>query len=481
MESRANRLEPKPRLYEDVAGRVARLIEQGTFRPGARLPSIRRLSRQWTVSITTVLGAYRLLEDEGLIEARPQSGYYVQPPVVELHGRPDSSRPTGAPTEVGMSELLMMIVRDTRDRDLVQLGAACPDPSLLPVERLNRTLMAAARDHGIVATCYDVPPGCEALRIQVARRAMTAGCTLAPHEIVITSGCQEALLLSLRAVCRTGDIVAVESPTFYGVFQALEMLGLQALEIPTHPRDGISLEALRYALEEHPIRACLVISNFNNPLGSCMPEERKRELVQLLTKRGVPLIEDDIYGDLAFAAERPKVAKAFDEAGTVLLCSSFSKTLASGYRVGWVAPGRFQPEVEHLKLVSNIATASLPQLAIAAFLAAGGYDHHLRRIRRLYARHVALVEQAVMDAFPKGTTVTRPSGGFVLWVEMPPSVDSVRLYEQALAAGITFAPGPLFSAKPKYRNCLRLNAACWSDRVADAIVRLGQLAAAEMG
>jgi DNA-binding transcriptional MocR family regulator len=220
-----------------------------------------------------------------------------------------------------------------------------------------------------------------------------------------------------------------------------------------------------------------VVSNFNNPLGSCMPEERKRALVRLLTEHGVPLIEDDVYGDLAFSAERPKVAKAFDEAGTVFLCSSFSKTLASGYRVGWVAPGRFQPQVERLKLVSNIATASLPQIAIAAFLAAGGYDHHLRRIRRLYARHVEQMVQAVRLSFPEGTTVTRPTGGFVLWVEMPPSIDSVRLYERALAAGITFAPGPLFSSKPKYRHCLRLNAACWSDRIEDAVARLGALAA----
>jgi DNA-binding transcriptional MocR family regulator len=480
MESTTTTVTPKSSLYERVADCIVRLIDEGTFRPGARLPSVRALSRQWQVSITTVLEAYRLLEDRGLIEARPQSGYYVRARFPEASAEPAISQPASAPTEVSIGERLMALLRAKRNPALVQLSAAIPDPAFLPTERLNRMLARVARDHAGEGAAYDLPPGCEALRVQVARRALTAGCALTPREIVTTTGCMEALFLSLRAVCRPGDAVAVEAPTYYGVLQTMELLGLRAVEIPTHPRDGMSLDALRYALDETPIRACLVISNFSNPLGSCMPEETKRELVALLAERDLPLIEDDIYGDLGFAGERPKVAKAFDRNGLVLLCSSFSKTLSPGYRVGWVAPGRFQAEVERFKFASSIASATLPQLAIAAFLAGGGYDHHLRRIRRLYARQVPLMAQAVSCAFPEGTKVTRPSGGFVLWVEMPPEVDSLRLYEQAMQAGITIAPGPLFSARQRFRNCIRLNAAYWSPRVESAIGTLGQLAASHV-
>jgi DNA-binding transcriptional MocR family regulator len=452
------------------------LIERGTFAPGARLPSVRGLSRQWQVSISTVLAAYRLLEDRGVIEARPQSGYYATSRFPEAAEEPEISRPALGPTEVSVGEVVMMVVRDTRDPSLVQLGAAVPDPVFLPVAKLNRLLAATARRQGNAAAGYDPPPGCEALRIQIARRALTAGCALTPHEIVTTSGCQEALLLCLRGLCRPGDTVAVESPTYYGLLQALEVLGLRAVEIPSHPRDGISLEALHYALETSPIRACLVISNFSNPLGSCMPDEKKRQLVAMLARCEVPLIEDDIYGDLYFGSERPKVAKAFDRKGLVLLCSSFSKTLSSGYRVGWVAPGRFQAEIERQKFVNTLATATLPQMAIAEFLEVGGYDRHLRSVRRAYARQVAQMGQAVSRVFPPGTRVTRPAGGFLLWVEMPLEVDSLQLYERALQSGITLTPGPLFSATGKYRHCVRLNAAYWSPGVEAAVVQLGRIA-----
>jgi len=471
----------KSKLYEEIAKQVSHLIDRGTFRPGDRIPSVRKLSHQQKISITTVLEAYRLLENRGLIEARPQSGYFVRARFPTLPAEPEISKPSQGPTRVSMGELVMMVLRDTHHPKLLQLGAAIPSPELLPTDKLNRTLSAMGRRHGVRGNSYDVPPGCQELRIQIARRALTAGCALTPDEVVTTSGCQEAIVLALRATCGPGDTVAIESPTFYGALQAMEMLGLRALEIPTHPRDGISLEALSSAIQGRPIRACLLIPNFSNPLGSCMPDRKKRELVELLSAYEIPLIEDDIYGDLSFSPERPKVAKAFDKKGLVLLCSSFSKTLAPGYRVGWVAPGRFKSEVERLKLVSNIGTVLLPQLAIAEFLANGGYDHHLRRIRRIYARQVALMAQAVSKFFPEGTRVTRPSGGFILWVELPEHVDSLELYELAVKSGITFAPGPIFSAEQKYRNFIRLNAARWSEKVEDALARLGQLAARREG
>lgn len=466
----------KTLLYEQVAGRIARLIERGTFRPGERIPSVRQLSRQQKVSITTALQAVRLLEDQGLVEARPQSGYYVRTHPAAALPEPDISSPEPDPTQVNVHELVMMVLRDTQNPNLIQLGAAMPHPDLLATEKLNRILSSVARRAGSASGAYDIPPGCEALRIQIAQRAINAGCHLAPGDIVTTSGCLEAISLSLRAICRPGDTVAIESPTYFGVLEAMESMGLQALEIPTHPRDGISLDALQFAVEHTPVRACIT-SNFNNPLGSCMPDENKEALVKLLAAHDIPLIENDVRGELAFSGQRPIAAKAYDRKELVLLCSSFSKDLSPGYRVGWVVPGKFKSTIEWLKYTTNVATATLPQLAIAEFLAGGGYDHHLRRIRRVYAQYVALLSQAVVRHFPQGTRLTRPLGGFVLWVQLPEYVDSLKLYKQALKAGITLTPGYIFSATRQYRSFIRLNAAFWSDEVERAMGRLGQLIA----
>ena len=467
---------PKINLYEEVAGRISHLIDQGTFKTGDRIPSVRALSQQLKVSISTVIEAYRLMEDRGRIEARPQSGYYVRASFPNLL-EPETSQPACEPTPVSSSDFIRLVRRDSANSGLLQLGAAHPNPRLLPLDKLSRTLASVVRKDAFLCSQYDILPGCEALRVQIARRVLGAGCALVPDQIITTNGCQEAMNLCLWAVCRPGDTVAIESPMFFGILQAIESQGLRALEIPTHPRDGISLDALRYAIEQNRVRACLVIPNFNNPLGSCIPDENKKALVEMLAEREIPLIEDDIYGELYFGAERPRVAKSFDTNGNVLLCSSFSKTIAPGYRVGWVAPGRYQSQVEHLKMAFNLAAATPTQMAVATFLAGGGYDHHLRRIRRVYARQVAAMVEAAARCFPKGTKVTRPAGGFVLWVEFPPYVDSLELYRRAVRSGITLAPGPIFSARQKYRHFIRLNTAFWTERVESAIETLGRLAA----
>lgn len=468
-------------LYEQVAGRIVALVEQGTFRPGERVPSVRSLSRQFQVSISTVLEAYGLLEDRGVIAARPQSGYYVRPRLPATPREPEISGLALNPSRVSISDLALMVVRDTMNPDFLPLGAAIPNPEFLPIGRLNRMMAQEGRRHPRQSVSYLFPPGYEKLRIQIARRAVTAGCALSHDEIVITNGCTEAIMLALRAVCRPGDTVAVDSPTFFNTLQAIAALGLRAMEIPSHPETGISLDALRYAVEHNPVQACMVIGNFNNPLGSLMPDLHKRELAAFLGKRAIPLIEDDIYGDLAYSHDRPTVAKAYDDKGLVLLCSSFSKTLAPGYRIGWIAPGRYLHEVMRLKAIHTCANAAPPQLAIAEFLANGGYDHHLRKVRRIYARQTALMGEAVGRSFPVGTRVSRPAGSFKLWVEMQEGSDSLRLYEQARAEGISIAPGPLFSAQDRFRNCFRLNAAFWSGEVERAIGTLGRLAAGLAG
>jgi DNA-binding transcriptional MocR family regulator len=467
----------KTPLYEQLAVEMAGQIERGTYRPGERIPSVRQASQERSLSITTVLQAYQMLEDRGYIEARPQSGYYVLPRPAAVAPEPGVSTASLDPSEVSIEELAIMVLRDTLNPDLVQFGAAIPDPELLPTGRLNRILASLIRNEEVPLHVSGVPEGYDELRIQVAQRAFHAGCSLSPAEIMITTGCTEALNLALRAVCKPGDLVAIESPSYFGILQILESQGLRALEIPTHHRDGISLEALRFALEHHQVSACITVSNFSNPLGSCMPDENKKELVELLAEREIPLIEDDIHGELYFSGQRPRVAKAYDREGLVLLCSSFSKDISPAYRVGWIAPGRFQGRFERLKMATNVGTPIITQLAIARFLKSGGYDHHLRRIRRAYAGKVAAMAQAVLRHFPSGTRVTSPAGGFLLWVQLPEGSDSLVLYRQALKSGITIAPGDLFSStSAKYSNYIRLNAAYMSEATLPALQRLGELA-----
>ncbi len=465
-------------LYEQVAERIHYLVEQGTLRPGDRVPSIRSLSKQLQVSINTVKEAYCLLEDRRLLDARPQSGYYVRARVPELPDQPVAVRAEVNISEVSLSRVYQEVMRDLHNPKLLQLGIAIPNPALLPIEKLNRMMAREMRRFGTQSVSYELPPGNLRLRKQIAQRLLLCGCTLSPDEIVITSGCVEAVVLSLRALCRPGDAVAVEAPVYFNFLQVIEDLGLRALEIPALPRGGISLEALEYALDQNPgqVKVCIVQSNFNNPLGGRMSDDDKRRLVDLLDHHAVPLIEDDIYGDLAHSDERPAVAKAYDRKGNVLLCSSFSKTLAPGYRVGWIAAGRFQEQVERGKMLINVAATSPTQLAIAAFLADGGYEHHLRSVRRVYARQTALMGDAIGRAFPDGTRVSRPQGGFVLWVEMPEPVDALKLYQRARMHGISIAPGQIFSVEGKYRNCIRLNAAFWDACVEAAIATLGRLA-----
>lgn len=321
-----------------------------------------------------------------------------------------------------------------------------------------------------------MPPGSERLRTQIAKRSLLCGFSVCPDQVLITSGCVEAVHLALRATCRAGDTIAVESPFYFNFLQLIAEMGLKALEIPSTPREGISIEALRYAIENNKISACLVIPNFSNPLGSLMPDERKRELVQLLAAHEIPLIEDDIYGDLTFGQQRPIAAKSFDRKGLVIYCSSFSKTVAPGYRVGWAIGGRFQPEMERLKMMINLATASPTQLALAEFLATGGYDHHLRAIRRIHSRNLSQMAEAVARYFPEGTRMTHPGGSFWLWVEMPEGTDSVKLFHRALEHGISITPGAIFSLSGKYGNYIRLSSAFWDERAERAIETLGKLA-----
>ncbi len=473
MNPRAAALE-KSTLHAQVALKLEHLIRSGVLRAGERLPSVRRASGQHGVSLTTAVQAYLDLENRGLIEARPRSGFFVRPLTRDPLLEPRVSRPAAAATSVGVGALQSRLFEVARDADIIPFGAASPGAALFPVEKLGRIMASVSRSAGGRGLSYDMPPGSEALRRQVARRSLDWGTNLSPADLITTCGGTEALALCLRAVTKPGDVVAVESPTYFCVLQAVEELGLKALEIPMHPRDGMDVEALDRALRTRKIAACLAVPNFNNPLGSLMPDANKQRLLEILTRHEVPLIEDDIYGDLHFGPHRPRVVRSWDTKGLVMLCGSFSKTLAPGYRVGWVAPGRYYDRVKALKLTSTLATGTLPQEAIAEFLANGGYDHYLRSVRQVYQEQVEHMSRAIAAAFPEGTKLTRPSGGFILWVELPAKVDALEVHERALAAKISVAPGPMFSARQSFRNFLRISCGHpWSPRLERAVGTLG--------
>ncbi|NUO79209.1 PLP-dependent aminotransferase family protein [candidate division KSB1 bacterium] len=468
----------KAHLYEKVAGRITTMIEKGTLRPGERVPSVRKLNEQLGVSMSTVLQAYALLEDRGVLEARPQSGFYVRLRQRELPPEPRTSKPTISATKVDISLLAEEVHEAALNPHNVPLGCATGSPDLLPSAKLNRLLGAIARRSVSATNRYDSPQGHHELLHQIARRSLDWGCHLTSEDLIITFGATEALNLCLRAVTKPGDTIAVESPTYFGFLQILESLNLKALEIPTHPREGMSLEGLETALRREKIAACFVVGNFHNPLGSCMPEANKKALVETLSRRGIPLLEDDVYGDLFFGNSRPKPCKAFDKHGMVLTCSSFSKTLSPGYRVGWAAPGKFREHVRRLKLTNTISTATLPQMAIAEMLQNGGYDRYMRHLRKVYEMQMQVMSQAICKYFPESTKITRPMGGHVLWVEFPIAVDSFELYHKALEKNISIVPGPLFSPKRLYRNFIRLNCGYpYTERIERAMITLGQIAA----
>lgn len=461
-------------LYQTLAGETADLIAEGVYRPGDRLPGVRELSRRRNISVATAVAAYRLLEDDGRIEARPRSGFYVRHRQWQDIPQPGPSAPTVRPNPVTGQELTLRLVKAANDPRIVQLGAAVPDQSFLPTRAVEQALANTVRKQRARAVGYMFPPGVAELRREIARRMAEGGSVVNPDEIVVTNGCQEALTLALRAVTKSGDVVAIESPTFYGLLQVIDSLGLKALEIPTDPRRGISLEALQLALEQWPVRACVVVPNYSNPLGYCMPDERKRDLVALLSRHGIPLIEDDVYGDLGFGTHRPSNCKALD--ADVIYCSSFSKTLAPGLRVGWIAPGRHLEKVEYLKFITNLGSTTSAQLAVAEVLQSGRYERHLRQVRRQFAQAVDRMIEAIGRHFPADTRVTQPQGGFVVWVELAEDVDTLRLADRALAEGVSIAPGPIFSPTQKYRNFLRLSCACpWDGRVERALSVLARL------
>ncbi|HEX8060419.1 MAG TPA: PLP-dependent aminotransferase family protein [Cyclobacteriaceae bacterium] len=463
-------------LYLEVSDRIEKLISKNALKVGDKLLSVRALSKEQGISLSTAFQAYYHLESKGLIEARPQSGYYVRYSPHHMLNIPMVAKPAEEVVPVSIDDMISNVYKDLRSDKLLNFALGSPSFELLPAAKLNKSVLHALRNSKDSCLQYEHVQGNSDLRKQIAIQSFNWGGAISEDDIVITAGCMEALSLSLKAITKAGDAVAIESPTYFAIFQVMESLGLKVVEIPTDPAKGVDLDCLENAIAKFDIKACLFVCNFNNPMGSCLPEEKKKHLVTLLSKHDIPLIEDDIYGELYFGKTRPHTCKIYDKKGLVIQCGSFSKSLAPGYRIGWTIPGKFKEKVIRVKRMNNVSTNTLAQSAIAHFLANGRYELHLRHLRKALHTNCLRYTQAITTYFPEETRVTRPQGGFALWLEMGKKSDGYKIHKQALKVNIGVAPGQIFSSKGQFSNCFRISFGLpWGDRVDTCLKQLADL------
>lgn len=461
--------------YERVESKIESLIHNGTLRPGDRLPSIREICHREGVSKITVVQALSNLEAKSLIQARPRSGFYVQSlarlPLPQL---PEISP---QPREPRLSDDVARVFRDFQKLGTIALGAGTPDAALLPTREIARCVSRAARIHASKFGSYSMCDSDLPLRREIALRLARTGAVVSPHEIVITNGCMDALNLSLRALAKPGDTVLVETPTYFGLLQMIESLGMKALSVPASCGEGLDVTAFERALKKHNIAVCLLIPSFGNPHGANLSEERRQAVVDITRQHEVPIIENDIYGELGFELPQPRPLKSMLGAKDVILCGSLSKSLSPAIRVGWAVAGRHAENVRRLKWITSITTPHVTSLAAADYLRSGGFDRHLRALRKTLETQMCRVSNAIGKSFPQGTALSRPSGGYFLWVELPMRIDSLKLRDAAMEKNISICPGPIFSVRGEFRHFIRLNCALALDeKVLLAIETVGSIA-----
>lgn len=462
--------------YTEVADRIEALIEKQILKVGDKLLSVRALSKEQGISLSTAFQAYYTLEGKGLIEARPQSGYYVKFSRNHILDLPKVCEPPEDAIPVSVDEMINNVYMDFSNQKILNFSMGAPSVGLLPTAKLNKAVTHALRESKTSCLHYEHVQGNLSLRTQIARQAFNWGGTPSEDDIVVTAGAVEAMSLCVKAITRPGDAIAIESPTYFAIFQVLESHGLKVVEIPTDPVTGIDLGYLEQAIPRFDIKACLFVNNFNNPLGSCMPDDRKKLLVEMLAEKQIPLIEDDIYGELYFGKTRPKTCKTYDKKGLVLHCASFSKSLAPGFRIGWAIPGKFKERVISLKRMHTVSTNTLTQAAVADFLSNGRFELHLRHLRKALHTQSLRYLQAVSEYFPEDTCVTRPQGGFTLWIEMNKKINAYKLHKRALKHKIGIAPGQIFSSQGRFENCFRISyGEPWSEEIGQGLQTLGRL------
>lgn len=464
-------------LYLQIAAQLTELVRNGTLARGEKLPSVRELARQRGVAQSTVVQAYHWLEDARLITARPRSGFFVAARPASLPQPTTTPRPLRRAREVSVDWLGQRILGRDQPADMVSFSSGTPGPELFNPDRVRRAVTRAAQRHRHLLCTYPSSSGHEEARRALARYAVGLGCSLDPENILITGGCMDSIVLCLRAATQPGDIVALESPTHFSFLEVLQGLHLRALEIPTHPRHGLSLDALQLALETQPVKAVMVVPTLSNPLGSCMPQAERRRLAQMAARHGMAVIEDAIYNDLVEVDELRRTVKSYDTTGHVMLCDSFSKTLAPGLRLGWVEAGRWSQAMRAIKDLQAGGQSAVLELALADLITQAGHAASMRQLRAAVAARMDAVRRVIATHFPQGTRVSDPPGGLLLWLELPRALDSVLLHEACLADGLLIAPGTVFSASGRFRNCLRIGVGGdWTPAHLDGLRKVGETA-----
>jgi len=463
--------------YVALADEIQDSIMKGIFAPGEKLPSLRKLHLQIGLSVSTVHQAYIELEKRGRVEAREKSGFFVR----ALNGNPMSHPAAGKsvtrPCRVVVNDLAETIIRDLQSDDILQLGAAIPSKELMPLKQLSRIMKSiSTKSLQRHISNYDLCAGNIDLREELAKRMLGFACSLTAEDIITTNGCLDAVSLCLRAVTSPGDTILVESPAFHCFLQLIEDLNLYVMEVPGCPEEGINPETFRTAIASHKIKACLLNSNFQNPLGSVMSRKNKEMILSITQNHNVPIIEDDIYGDLFYGDKRPGTFKSMDNSGMVLYCSSFSKALAPGLRTGWTVPGKFKDAVVRIKLNTIISNPGINQAIVAEFLKTGAFDRHLRQLRNKLKNQASAMAIAVSKYFPGDTQVTFPRGGMFLWIVLNKKINSLEIYQKAYQKKISILPGIICSSSDRYNNCLRINCGIkWSPCLESGIKTIGQI------
>lgn len=467
--------------YVTLADEIQENIMTGQFRPGEKLPSLRKLHNQLGLSISTIHQAYIELEKRGRVEAKEKSGFYVRALLENPLPAPRKTASRSLPSRVKINALAETIISDIQSQNMLQLGAALPARELMPVKQLSRILKSiSAEDLETGISTYDPCIGNTELRNALAKQMLGNACKVFPDDIITTNGCLEAVSLCLRAVASPGDTILVESPAFHCFLQLIEDLNMYVLELPGCPEKGMDPDAFEAAVTANTVRACLFNTNFQNPLGSVMSSRARARVLKIADANDLPIIEDDIYGDLYFGEKRPATFKSLDTRGSVLYCSSFSKSLAPGLRAGWTIPGKFREKVIRLKLNSQLSSAGISHRVAARFMETGAYDRHLRRLRNQIKNQASALAIAVSNYFPKDTRLTFPQGGMIIWIELNKAVDTMAIYQQARPHSISILPGRLCSSSDRYAHCLRLNCGIpWSNALESGIALLGRLIKAE--
>lgn len=462
--------------YQYLSNEYEVKIKKGLLKVGDKMPSLRQVCVEKSVSMTTAQLVYGILESKGLIFSKPKSGFIVSSWHNKAIIQPETTNPLRNVMNFQPREAGLNIYNTIHQKNIIQLSLGLPAATFLPISALNKCIRKALNTLETCGIQYDPIEGNPKLRNQIAKRALQWQGNISADEIITTSGCISALSYCLQGITKAGDFIAVESPVYYGILQLAEHLRLNVIELPTNPQTGINLHSFEDLLQKQKVSAVVVVSNFSNPLGYCMPDDGKEKLVQIITKYDVPLIEDDIYGDLCFDNQRPVNCKTFDKKGMVLLCGSVSKTLAPGYRVGWVLPGKFKNEVLKTKAIHHLSDTGITHQAVALFFESGKYEKHLRKLRQELFLNQLKLTKSILQYFPANTKITQPNGGLFLWVELDKTINTFKLYQQSIQKNIAITPGIAFSSQEQYTNCIRLSYALeWNDKVENAIKTLGML------